>query len=88
MKPICYEKLRILMAKYLVSKGDIAKVVQKSDRQVSKVLHKEISPLTKKPFVFDIVEAVKIVSFFKDKGEDISIDELFYDEVFSIASGQ
>lgn len=76
------------MAKHLVSKKDIAKLVGKSDRQVSKILCKELSPLTNKPFVFDIMEVVLIVQFFKHKGENITVDELFYDEVSSIASGQ
>jgi hypothetical protein len=73
------------MAKHLVNKKDIAKVVQKTDRQVARILHKEISPSTKKPFVFSIVEAVLILNFFKGKGEDsLTLDELFYNEVSSI----
>lgn len=66
MKKIYSEKLRELMARHLVDKKDIANIIGKSYRQTSKILHRELSH-TGKPFVFDIVEASKIVLFFRNK---------------------
>lgn len=84
MKKIYYKRLRELMAKHLLDKQDISKIIGKSYRQTSKILHNEISGLTGKPFVFDIREAVKLVTHFRNLGEVITIDELFFDDVISI----
>lgn len=88
MRNIYYSKLRELMAKHLMDKQDIAKIIGKSYRQTSKILHGEFSTHSQKPYIFDINEACKITKVFKDKGENITVEDLFYDEVLSIASSE
>lgn len=84
LKLIYYVKLRELMARYGLTKNDIAKIIGMTYRQTSKILHRETSPVSGKPYVFDIIEATKIVLYFRQLGEDgISMDSLFFDDTLS-----
>jgi hypothetical protein len=98
------------MADYELDKQDIANIIGKTYRQTSKILHREISQNSGKPYVFDMREAVKIVVYFRNRrtadwdnkhpnasaeernaailaiSKDISIDTIFFAEVFSIES--
>lgn len=84
MKKIYYVRLRELMAKHLLDKKDVAMIIGKTYRQTSKILHREISTSSGRPYVFDMVEAVKLVKHFRGLGEDISLDELFFADMLSI----
>lgn len=88
MKKIYYEKIRMLMGKYILDKKDIALIVDKSYRQTSKILHHEISKETEKPYMFSIDEVVNLVLYFRELGEkDLTIEvllkELFFNDVLS-----
>lgn len=84
MKNIYYKKLRELMAKHLLDKADIAKITGKSYRQTLKILKHEVSEVSGEPYVFNLAEAAAIKNYFQQLGEtDITIDTLFFDEVFS-----
>lgn len=67
MKRIYYRELRKLMADYALDKSDIAKIIGKTLRQTSRILHRELSPRTGKPYIFDLSEAVKIVVYFRER---------------------
>jgi 3-keto-L-gulonate-6-phosphate decarboxylase len=82
MKVVHYPYLMQLMAKYGLNKCDIAKIIGKSYRQTIKKLNKETSKLGKET-TFDIEEAAKIVSFFKEKGEEVSVDIIFFNGMVS-----
>lgn len=83
MKLIYYIRLRELMARHGMSKYDIANIIGKSYRQTSKMLHREVSPESGKPYVFDIIEAAQIVMHFRRLGEDVTIDNLFFNQAVS-----
>lgn len=74
------------MARHCMDKKDISTIVKKTYRQTSKILACEKSKATGKPYVFDIQEAVEIVKHFRNLGENITLDEIFFDDVFSIAN--
>ncbi len=67
MKRIYYRELRKLMADYALDKSDIASIISKTLRQTSRILHRELSPKTGKPYVFDLCEAAKIVTYFRER---------------------
>lgn len=83
MKNIYYKKLRELMAKHLLNKNDIADIINKSYRQTLKILKHEISEVSGKPYEFNLSEAAALKKHFQDLGEDVTIDELFFEDVFS-----
>jgi DNA-binding XRE family transcriptional regulator len=82
VKSLYYSYLRQLMAKYGLNKGDIAKLIGKSYRQTIKKLNREASDAGK-VVLFDVNEAGKVAAFFKSKGENVTIDMLFFDNVVS-----
>jgi hypothetical protein len=82
VKSIYYSLLRQLMAKYGLNKGDIAILIEKSYRQTIKKLNREES-VKGKPALFDVNEGGKVAAFFKSKGENVTIDMLFFDDVVS-----
>jgi hypothetical protein len=67
MKRIYYRELRKLMADYALDKSDIAKIIGKTPRQTSRILHRELSPKTGKPYIFDLCEAVNLVAYFRKR---------------------
>lgn len=84
LKNIYYKKLRELMAKYLLDKKDIAEIIGKSYRQTLKILKHEVSEASGEPFEFSLTEAVILTKHFRQLGEtDITIDTLFFNDVFS-----
>ena len=83
MKNIYYKKLRELMAKHLLDKTDIAKIIGKSYRQTLKILKHEASEITGVPYVFNLAEAAALKKHFQDLGENVTIDELFFEDMLS-----
>lgn len=87
MRKIYYQRLRELMAKHLLDKKDVSKIIKKSYRQTLKILSNEVSKASGKPLIFDIKEASLLVEYFRSLGEnDLTLDELFFDDALSIAS--
>ena len=70
------------MAKHLLNKSDIAKIVGKSYRQTLKILRHEASEITGVPYMPNLAEAIAIKKHFQELGEDVTIDELFFEDVF------
>lgn len=75
-----YPNLRQLMAKYNLTKGDIAKIINKSYRTTLKRMNKEIAACGKMS-KFDIEEAMKIVNYFKELGEPVTTEYIFFDSM-------
>lgn len=73
LKKVNYPNLMQLMAKYGVSRNDIAITIGKSYRHTLSKFYKKVT--------FDIIEAYKIVSLFKGLGENITMEFVFFDEV-------
>lgn len=84
MKKVYYTKLRELMAKHLMNKTDVAKIIGKTYRQTLKKLHKETSGASGKPFIFDSVEIALLIKHFRNLGEDkLTVEELFPELFFN-----
>lgn len=77
-----YHVLRQLMAKYGLKIGDIAEIIGKSYRQTIKKMNKDVSP-NGSISMFDINEAYKIVKYFRAKGECVTVDAIFFGDMFS-----
>jgi hypothetical protein len=72
-----YHGLKQLMAKYGLNIGDIAKVIKKSYRQTIKKINQDVSP-SGVMSTFDINEAYSVVKFFREKGENVSVEGIFF----------
>lgn len=66
MKKPAYPILAQLMAKHGISRNDISDIIGVTYRNTLKKINGDV--------LFDIVEAGKVAKFFRDLGEDITID--------------
>jgi DNA-binding XRE family transcriptional regulator len=81
MKMPHYPNLRQLMAKYGMTKGDIAEILGITYRQT---LSKMNRVKTKKGHaIFSMEEGFKISKFFQNLGEKVTVDYIFFDSVTS-----
>ena len=70
MKKPAYPMLMQLMARHGVSRADISKTISVTYRNTLKKINGETR--------FDIIEAGRITKVFKDLGEDVTIDYIFF----------
>jgi hypothetical protein len=75
-KEPAYPILMQLMAKYGLDRQDIAEIIGRSYRNTLKKINREQTGMDTIA-LFDIVEAGKITKFFKDKGENVTVDSIF-----------
>ena len=72
-----FHRIKELKAKYGLSNVDLATVSGCSENSI-------VSKL-KGDKLFKINEAARLIKFFVEKGENVTFEELFFNEVFSIA---
>jgi DNA-binding XRE family transcriptional regulator len=68
--------LRGFMAKHGLDVADLAKVMGISRTSASNKLNEHVD--------FSLVEARKVVDFFNERGEKLTVDSLFFDSVSTI----
>jgi hypothetical protein len=77
---VTFPELRALMAKYGLTKNDMGNLIETTYGTFSKKLNLQ--------YFFNFPEMLKIFDFFKSKGEDITIDKLFFEWKLSNERGE
>jgi hypothetical protein len=73
---ITFPELRMLKGKYSLSNDDLAHITGDTDKTFWNKLTLRSE--------FSLTDMFKIVKFFRSKGDNVSIQQLFFDWIFSI----